>query len=381
MCMRKVLVIGAGVAGLAATRYFYRGGYDVMLIEKAQKMRADGAGLMLGINAMKILGELGLSEEAIAQGQVLRSIGIANERGHSLGKVDSLYMEKRTGYKTIAIHRTNFHEILSADVPKERIVTGVYATKFELVYGGVYVTLSNGEKYFFDLVVAADGIHSSTRVSMGVASQLRYSGYTCWRFVTEHPQIKEVDEVSEYWGKGRRFGVVPLGDGRLYCFATLNAQKNFWRKQRIKLDAFKALYAGFSGSVPAIMASLKESDVLIQDDLFDQKKICLRQGRVVFVGDAAHAATPNMGQGAAMALEDVSVLSQSLSVYPDIDKALYEYAKRRKPRVRRIRNRSYRIGKIAQWESRARRILRDEALQWLPERGLSKDLCKMLLDY
>ncbi len=374
-------MVGAGVAGLVAARYLCQRGCDVTLIERASAMRADGAGLMLGINAMKILGELGLAEAVVEQGQVLRAMGIVNARGGSLGKVDGFYMEKETGYKTIAIHRKKFHEILSAGIPEERIFTGVYATKFEHVRDGVCVTLSNSKECFFDLVVAADGIHSSTRVCLGVASQLRYSGYTCWRFVIECPQIGETDEASEYWGKGRRFGVVPLGDGRLYCFATLNAQKNRWCRQRIKLDAFKALYADFSGSVPVIMASLKESDVLIQDDLFDQMQICLRQGRVVFAGDAAHAVTPNMGQGAAMALEDICVLDQVLGGYPSIDYALDAYEKRRRPRVKRIRDRSYRIGKIAQWESSSGRALRDSLLQWAPGRGLSKDLCRRLLDY
>jgi len=379
--MAKVLIAGGGVAGLSVMGFLRGLGYEVSLVEKAESLRAQGAGLLLGINAMKILSELGVAEQVIASGQVLKSVKAVDKHGKEIGNTDAVYMEAQTGYKTVAIHRTALHSILSESLPNEEIHLGATVSRLENTEHGVKVTFSDDSCSDYDLMIAADGIYSETRKLLQQGSQLRYAGYTCWRFVIDRPESIDAHCGQEYWGTGRRFGVFPLGENKLYCFATLNAAENDVQYKNLNVERFKELYAEFGGSVPEVLRSLSQDDVLIHGDLRDQQQLLLQQKNVVILGDAAHAATPNMGQGAAMALEDAYVLSECLKNESAISLALQAYEQRRAARVKQIRDRSYIVGKIGQWESSLASSIRNSILRILPKRGLSKDLCKLLMDY
>ena len=379
--MRKVLIVGGGIAGLSAMRFLTAQGFDMSLIEKAPELRAEGAGIMLGINAMKILGELGLEQEVIECGQVLKSFSMVNRSGSTVGVSDAEYMEAQTGYKTIGIHRRELHRILSKDIDTENLFCNTMIERIEEAESGVLVDLDNGRSENFDLVIAADGIHSSTRALAGQPSYLRYAGYTCWRFVIDQPEGLDSNRGYEYWGSGRRFGIVPLGFNQLYCFATLNADEGDEKYCDITVREFKELFAEFGGVVPNILRHLKNDDVLIHGDLKEQRAVRLKQGCIAFIGDASHAATPNMGQGAAMALEDAYVLSDCLKKENDVPAALQQFEKRRIDRVKLIRDRSFMAGKIAQWEGNFAMGFRNTLFRMMPKKGLSKDLCELLLDY
>ena len=210
---------------------------------------------------------------------------------------------------------------------------------------------------------------------------LRYAGYTCWRFVIERPDSVPVDQGYEYWGRGRRFGIVPLGNNQLYCFATLNADEGDQQYADIGINAFKKLFEAFGGVVPSILQALSSDDLLIHNDLCDQRVVRLQQAGTALIGDASHAATPNMGQGAAMALEDGYILADCLNKETDLDSALQAYETRRIDRVKLIRDRSFMVGRIAQWENGFVRAIRDNMFRIMPSKGLSKDLCEVLMAY
>lgn len=380
--MKKILIVGGGIAGLTAMRFLTKLGLDTHLIEKYPGFRPEGAGIMLGINAMKLLSELDLAEEIRSQGQVLDSFSMVDRQGCLIATSDSTYMEAQTGYNTVAIHRRLLQTILSKALNKEKIRFHLTLTKLEQKELAIQVTFSNTETEMFDMVIAADGIHSSTRSLMGLPSKLRYSGYTCWRFVMECPESLLACKTGyEYWGKGRRFGVVPLAENQLYCFATVNSQENNTQHRDISSTEFKLLFSEFGGVVPEILNALSDENVLIHGDLYDQLAIHLQTGKVALIGDAAHAATPNMGQGAGMAIEDAYILGKCLASDQEIPAALKNYEARRCKRVKFIRDRSYQVGKIAQWEAPWAMATRNAILRLLPRQGLSKDQCKLLLDY
>ncbi|MCF6325486.1 MAG: FAD-dependent monooxygenase [Gammaproteobacteria bacterium] len=377
----KIVIVGGGIAGLAAMQSLVKAGYQVNLIEKSPHLRAQGAGLMLGINAMKVLESLRLSDEVINSGQSLAAINIVDAAGVLIGKSDNAWMEVKTGYKTIGIDRGALHNLLSKGLVPGDIRLNATISSLVQRSKKVIITVNDGKNEEYDLLIAADGVHSSTRLLTGDTSQLRHSGYTCWRFVVDKPSLMESGQSYEYWGRGKRFGLVPIGGNRLYCFATVNASVANCHYKNIDVDEFKALFSGFDGTVTNLLKGLSDDVRLIHDDLNDQIALCMQQGRVVFLGDAAHAATPNMGQGAAMALEDAAVLSECLAVEKSIDDAVLAYERRRAPRVKTIRNRSYMIGKIAQWESPLACRLRNALLRMMPPNVLSKDLCDLLLKY
>ena len=377
----KVLIVGGGIGGLAAMRCLSNAGHHVQLIEKRASFNAQGAGLMLGINAMKVLETLGVANEVVLRGQPLALMNIVNEKGVQIGGCNNVLMESHTGYKTIGIHRSELHEVLSAHLPQNNIRFNATLSSLKQQNDQVVVSVNGGDEEKYDLMIAADGIHSSTRQLTGDYSRLRYAGYTCWRFVIDRPSSVNAVQAYEYWGCGKRFGVVPIGNDKLYCFATMNSDEANSHHKNIAVNEFKSLFSRFSGVVPEILQMMNCDVHIIHGDLFDQKRLCMQQGRVAFLGDAAHAATPNMGQGAGMALEDVAVLAECLAADVSITDALAVYDTRRRPRVKKIRNRSYMIGKVSQWESSIARRTRNTVLRMIPSDGLSKDLCKLLMDY
>ena len=215
------------------------------------------------------------------------------------------------------------------------------------------------------LVVGADGLHSRIRSLIFGDIPLHYSGYACWRMVVESDAMAV--SAQEMWGRGKRFGAVHIDKRRVYCFAVVNAEANRSDPAEGRIQRLGEQFSEFSGPVPGLLAALKTPDELIRNDLYEIIHSPWHRGRVVLVGDAAHGMTPNMGQGAAMALEDVAVLVECLAGPASPAEALSAWAKRRQPRVRWVQNQSRRIGQIGQWENRMACTLRNQFTRATPE--------------
>jgi 2-polyprenyl-6-methoxyphenol hydroxylase-like FAD-dependent oxidoreductase len=220
-----------------------------------------------------------------------------------------------------------------------------------------------------DLVVGADGINSVTRRSVWPdAPRPRYAGYTAWRMIT--PPVP-VGESSESWGAGERFGYVPLADGRVYCFATANAPEG---AADAGLPGLRRRFAGWHDPIPALLEAAEPGAVL-HDDLYELPPLAAyTRGKVALVGDAAHAMTPNLGQGAGQALEDAVVLAKTV----DGPSGLDAYDRLRRPRTQKIALRSHRIGVAAQWASPPAVTLRNTALRLLPGSSFVRSLGPVL---
>jgi 2-polyprenyl-6-methoxyphenol hydroxylase-like FAD-dependent oxidoreductase len=161
---------------------------------------------------------------------------------------------------------------------------------------------------------------------------------------------------------------VPLGDGKVDCFTTLNAPAGDPTMRNISLADFKALFADFQGPAPELLASITSTDQLLWNDLEEIRLDSWVNGRVALLGDAAHAMTPNMGQGAAMAIEDAYVLADEMAKEDTsgVVAALQRYEARRRDRVDLIQTRSRRFGIVAQWESALACAFRNFALRRAP---------------
>jgi len=263
------------------------------------------------------------------------------------------------------IHRADLLALLCAAVPAEALRSGVTVSG---VRPDGTVAHSGGESGA-DLVVGADGINSVTRRSVWPdAPGPRYAGYTAWRTVT--PPVP-VGESSESWGAGERFGYVPLADGRVYCFATANAPEG---ADGGGLAGLRRRFAGWHDPIPALLEAADPGAVL-HDDLYELPPLAAyTRGKVALVGDAAHAMTPNLGQGAGQALEDAVVLAKTV----DGPSGLDAYDRLRRPRTQKIALRSHRIGVAAQWASPAAVTLRNTALWMLPGSSFARSLGPVL---
>ena len=363
---RRVVIVGGGIGGLTLAALLRRRDVACTVVERAQAWAPVGAGIALSINAMSILRRLGLQEDLLARGRQVRRADITNAGGTVLASTDLTALEERHG-PSVAVHRADLHEVLLGAASPEEVLAGTTVRSFEQLGDAVDVSLEDGSQRRCDVLVGADGLRSRVRELLCGAVPVRYSGYTCWRFVLEN--TLGIERVAEMWGRGRRFGIVPMGRGGLYCFTTLDAPSDHPPLQSIGPNELRALYRGFSGDVPAILEALSPETPLLHNDLSDVLAPRFASGRVVLLGDAAHATTPNMGQGAAMAIEDAAVLDELLARDDlEVPRTLEEYERRRRPRVSRIREQSWRFGRIAQWSNPAACFVRDALVRLTPDR-------------
>jgi len=374
MIENGVLIVGGGIAGLATAAGLARAGIPCEIVERAEAWAPVGAGIVLGVNAMRVIRELGIEDAVAATGARLGRGAITDHRGRVLGITDFSLLEPEFG-PTIALHRAALHEALLSAAGGVPVSLGTSVEKLETHAGHVDVRLTDGRSGRFGLVVGADGLRSRVRELCFGEDRIVYSGYTCWRLVVRAPF--EAIEMREMWGRGKRFGLVPLGDGRVYCFAVANAARGEADPEAGRLERFRARFAGFGGQVPAVLDVLRAPDELIHNDLEELPEGPWHAGRVPPISDAAHAKTPNMGQGAAMALEDSLVLVELARAgrsAADIPRELYE---RRRSRVRWVQNQSRRIGRIGQLEGALACRVRNAVLRLTPDAANASALRRM----
>lgn len=360
----KAVIVGGGIGGLASALALARRGWEIEVLERAAAFPEVGAGLSLWPNGLRALDALGVGEvvreRALLEGQA----GIRNASGRWLSRTDTAALERRYG-PVAMIHRADLLAILRAAVPADCLRNAVTVSLVTVDGTAVH---SGGESRA-DLIVGADGIRSVVRASIWPdAPSPRYAGYTAWRMVT--PPVP-VDGSSESWGAGERFGYARLPDDRIYCFAVANALEDAPGEG---LAGLRRRFSGWHSPIPALLDAAEESAVL-HDDLYELPPLrTYTAGQVALVGDAAHAMTPNLGQGACQALEDAVVLAQSLDGHGGLE----AYDRLRRRRTQMITLRSHRIGVAAQWESPVAVGLRNVALRLLPASSVTRSLAPVL---
>jgi len=367
-----VLIVGGGIAGLGLAAGLRRQGLACEVVERTPALAPVGAGIVLGVNALAALRRLGAERPVLARGHVLGESALTDADGRVLARTDFAAMAPRFG-PTLSLHRSELHDALLEAAEDAPLRLGTTVEALQPGGRGVRVRLSDGTTREAGLVVGADGLRSRVRELAFGSVAPRPSGTTCWRLVVPRPPGCE--RAQEMWGRGRRFGLVPLARGRVYAFATANAQPGTPDPEDGRVDRFRARYTDFAGPVPAVLAQLRQAGDLLHDDLTEIVHAPWQRGRVVLVGDAAHAMTPDMGQGAAMALEDAAVLAELLASKPgDPAPTLAAWEARRRPRVAWVQRQSRRIGRVGQWEGRLATRLRSGVLRALPDSAPSRAL-------
>ncbi|MFJ2839351.1 MULTISPECIES: FAD-dependent oxidoreductase [Nocardia] len=349
--MSTAIVVGGGIGGLATALALTRRGWSVEVLERAPEIAEVGSGISLWSNALRALDALGIGSVVRAQAIGDVSAGIRDARGRRLSRTDAATLRERFG-APVMIHRAALLDILRDALPGDAVRTGVSVSAAEP--GGTVVHSAGVSRA--DLVVGADGIHSVVRHAVCGEVRARYAGYTAWRAVVDLPE--RLTEFGETWGRGARFGMAPLADGRVYCFAVYNAPEH----APGTFAEVRARFADWHHPIPALLAAA-DADTVLHNDIYDIPALpAFTAGRIALIGDAAHAMTPNLGQGGCQALEDAVVLAR-LAGEPD---GLTRYDRERRPRTRMIAARSARIGTVAQLSAAPVVALRDTALRLTP---------------
>jgi 2-polyprenyl-6-methoxyphenol hydroxylase-like FAD-dependent oxidoreductase len=316
---------------------------------------------------MKALGMLGLAEAVRCESRASGGAEVRSWRGERLlDAIPRKLLESQFGEPAAAIHRAELLAVLRQAAGDEVVHLGARCVGFRQDRRGVTALLEDGREVEGDLLIGADGIRSVIRGQLLGETKLRYAGYTAWRGVV--PFALDQDAWFESWGRGARFGGGALSRGRVYWYATANLPEGApdvpaGRKREL-IERFR----GWHEPIPALLEATDEAAIL-RNDLYDRKPLSRwSDGRVTLLGDAAHPTTPNLGQGACMALEDAVVLARCLRERDEILAALREYEMRRVPRTSAIVRESRRLGAIGQWQSPVACWLRDWLLRRTPAR-------------
>ncbi len=346
----KVSIIGGGIAGLTTAIALQQKGIQANVYEAASEVRPVGAGLALSSNAMRVYKLLGFMDEVISQGRLMSSFALLDQKGKIITKSDSEAISKKYGLDNFLIHRYALHELLLSKLDPDTVFTNKKATAFSNQKDQVLVDFEDGSSISTDYLIVGDGIHSAIRKQLLPQSTPRYSGYTCWRAVMDNSKLK-ITQASETWGQKGRFGIAPLANDELYWFACINAPQNDRKMGAMKVLDLLDNFKDYHDPIPRILEHTEDHQ-LIWNDIIDISPIGqFAFDRIVLIGDAAHATTPNLGQGACQAIEDAYVLADEMSKSDKYSKSFRAFEKRRIKRTDFIVNTSWKMGKLAQLEN------------------------------
>jgi 2-polyprenyl-6-methoxyphenol hydroxylase-like FAD-dependent oxidoreductase len=371
MTDRRAVVVGAGIGGLTAAVALRRRGWHVTVLERAPVLEPVGAGLGLAPNAVHAFDAIGLGDAVRRMSAVQGHGGLRRADGRWLVRTDLGAVARRFGDPQLMALRADLVGLLVASLPDGALRTGVTVTGVD---GNdpdkpARVTTSAGELEA-DLVVAPDGIGSRTRAALFPGHPgPRYSGFTAWRFVAPAAALGPIPvESAETWGRGTVFGTIPLADGRVYCYASAPVPPGV--RHDDESAELKRRFGGWHDPIPGLIGSVGP-DAVLHDDVYwiAEPLPAYHRGRVALLGDAAHAMTPHLGQGACQAIEDAVVLASVADPGTDAGTApdLAAYTAARLPRTRMVANASYRASRLSGMTSRPGAALRDAGI-WMAGR-------------
>jgi 2-polyprenyl-6-methoxyphenol hydroxylase-like FAD-dependent oxidoreductase len=373
---QRAIIIGGGIGGLCTAIALRQTGIDAIVYEQAEELAAAGAGLTLWANAIKALRKLGLADAVIKSGSKIRRAEIRTAGGRTLSRSESGELEQMFRDPTIAIHRADLHNILLSALPADAVRLNAQCVRVDERGDLAAVHFFDGRRDEADIVIGADGIHSIIRRQLFPGVQLRYSGYTAWRGVVATKDQSALGLTSESWGRGSRFGILRIDPERVYWFATANTPAGMKLTGPAGKADLQKRFAGWHHPIGLLIDSTP-AETILQTDIYDFPPAKRwSSGRVVLLGDAIHPTTPNMGQGACMAIESSVVLARCLSEEPDITAAFNGYEALRMPRTAWITEQSWKIGRVGQLQNPLACAVRDLLVRVTPPARMKKMLEK-----
>lgn len=361
--MKKIAIVGGGIGGLTTAIALQKEGFEVDIYEQASEMKAIGAGILLANNALQVFDKLGIARDLLSRGNKISKLYIAKPNLTPMNTTNLLAFEEKYGVNNITIHRADLQKVLLSNLGNARLHLQKRLHHFR-ENGKVTLQFEDDSEAVADLVIMADGMWSRGRDLLFGKSQFRDPRQICCRGVADFELPKSMqNEFKELWGLGCRFGFGQINSKEVYWTAKMNIDRpieNYNRK--VLLETYK----DFHPLVNQMIESTRV-DMIHRTELKDLRKLkTWHKGKVCLIGDAAHAMTPNMGQGASQSIEDALLISQCLKNY-STETAFSEFEKIRKRKVHKIVRTSWLLGRLGHVKTAFAEKLRNGVLILLPE--------------
>jgi len=365
--MVQIAIIGGGIGGLTAALALRQAGFQPEIFEQAPALLDVGAAIALWPNAMRILDRLQLTEKILEHAGTMREIRWLDHNGQLINRV------RIPQNSAVALHRADLQHILQHALLQSSIHLGHTLVHYEQRGDRMIAKFASGDSIEAGFLIAADGIHSRVRAQFINDGDPIYRGYNVWRGIspTVPPALPPASAV-ELHGRGKRFGIGPVGPGRTGWWATVNDDHG--------TGALSGLFAGWYRPVLELIEATPKSSIL-KTGAFDRLPVReWGRGRMTLLGDAVHPTTPNLGQGGCLAMEDAMILARCFEKCGLNDEALRSYERQRYKRTTALSRYSRYYGNVGQWENVWARGVRRSALAFIPE-AFAQRLMQIVFDY
>jgi 2-polyprenyl-6-methoxyphenol hydroxylase-like FAD-dependent oxidoreductase len=399
--MSRIAIIGGGIGGLTTAIALRHFGFSPEIYEQAPALLDVGAAIAIWPNALRVLQKLDLAEKVLEKAGRIVDIQWRDLAGRVINQVSLHDFSERQSIPAVALHRADLQLILVNALPVNSIHLGSSLLEQTQINDSVIAHLANGSVFEADLLVAADGIHSMVRAKLLNDAPPIYRGYAVWRGISPNaPASIPTATAIEFLGGGKRFGLGPIGHGRVGWWATANAantslkveersaDRTTWKqgesvgplKDRNAKGELLRLFDGWHRPILQLIEATPSASIL-KTGAFD-RNANKRWGnnRVTLLGDAIHPTTPNLGQGGCMAIEDAMILARCFQQYGLELTALRRYEQLRYKRTSALTRYSRQYGAIGQWENIWLRGARRSFLSLIPE-SIVRRLMQVVFEY
>lgn len=368
----QVAIVGAGIAGLTLAVALKRAGISFVVYESSPRIRPVGAGIALANNAMQVYRHLGIADQLNDKGTRISTVLLTDLDLQILDQTSLVNFEEKYQLANIAIHRSALHRVLLDTLGSEGIQLNKRLQQVMQTPDGDYqLEFADGTRANHPFIIGADGLRSQVRQLLFGDYALRDAHQVCWRGILPFDLPQKYEHVAvESWGKGKRMGFVKLADNQVYWYFLVDEDLHQPQYEVTSyVDECPLWVQHMIQQTPKEKIHLDKIYDLKPFEGWYKEKACL-------IGDAAHATTPNLGQGACQAIEDVYVISKLLEHY-SLEEALKRFPLARQAKAHSIVRESWTLGKIAQWRNPLLVACRNTSFRLLPTWMKKRQMEKM----
>ena len=362
--MVQIAIIGGGIGGLTTALALQHFGFESQAFEQAPELHDVGAAIAIWPNAMRVLASLGLAEKIVERAGVMQEIRWVDQNGWLINRVSIP--------DSVALHRADLQQILLHAIDPSSVHLGHQLIDQKQQGDRMIASFANGRSIEADFLIGADGIHSRVRAQLINDGDPIDRGYTIWRGISATiPGAIPPATAVEFQGRGKRFGIGPVGLGRVGWWASANGAMS---------DDLARLFEGWCPPVLELIESTPATSIIKNAALDRPSNKTWGRGRMTLLGDAIHPTTPNLGQGGCLAIEDAFVLAKCFAKYGASEDALRNYERHRYKRTTALAKYSRYYGTVGQWQNIWARALRRTTLALTPE-AFTLRLMQIVFDY